>query len=168
MKKILPIIALIISLASMAAGTSYQRQRSTRPRLIPTPTETTGTSPYDTVSASEIRVRLTGYEKPLKSRRESLFVANDSHDTIQGLCLSLTYHDLSGNMLHNREVTVLCAIPPGQRRQVDFQSWDRQMVFYYIKSAPSRPRSSATPFTIEARPLYILLASGSTTNQIER
>ena len=160
MKKYAIFSALVMMLLSIMAETpssSARRQRTTRLNLKTSDRNTMAQLQYDTLNVDSAEVKFSGYEKPLRSHRETMFVANNSKDTIKAMTLSIGYYDTSGNMLHQREVNITTNIIPGQRRMIDFPSWDKQQVFYYIKSVPSsRTRGSATPYTITVTPILIL------------
>lgn len=118
---------------------------------------------YDTIATDTVTIILSGYDKPRRSTRESLFALNAGADTIHGLILNITYRDTRGNMLHRRRVPVTGTIPPGQRRMLHFKSWDTQQAFYYIKSAPYRPHTAATPYAVTITPDSALITRRATT-----
>lgn len=150
---------LLLMAIMIAASASAQTRRSdkrplpTRERIAPAIPATA----FDTIFApTDSTVRLAGFEKPLRSYRESLFVRNNSDDTIKGLRLTLDYRDPNGNaQLHSRTVTLHDTIPPHSTRHIHFASWDRQNAFYYIHS--SRPlRAQASPFDVRIDIIFIL------------
>ncbi|MCM1336796.1 MAG: hypothetical protein NC187_03895 [Candidatus Amulumruptor caecigallinarius] len=104
----------------------------------------------DTIAAGDSTLRLSGYDKPLRSRRETLLVTSLVTDTISGAIFTITYIDMQGRTLHERDVTVSGIVPPGATRMVDFPSWDRQQTFYYHLGP--KPRSGvATPYDVSIR-----------------
>lgn len=104
----------------------------------------------DTIAAGDSTMRLAGYDKPLRSRHETIFATSMVDDTVCGLTFTVTYADMQGRTLHEREVTVNALIPPRATRKLDFPSWDRQLTFYYHLGA--QPRSSAAiPYDVTMR-----------------
>ena len=96
------------------------------------------------------KVRLSGFDKPLKSKREMLFVTNNTEYELKGVILECRYYDMSGRQLHQRTITSKCNIPAGATCQVGFKSWDTQESFYYHRSAKPR-KASGTPFEVKVR-----------------
>lgn len=107
---------------------------------------------YDTITVdSAIRqVVLSGFDKPLRSNRETFFVINRTDSRIISLTVEFSYLALDGRMLHSRIVCVGCDIPAGETRQVSCRSWDLQQSFFYTLSR--RPRQSVgTPFEVKSK-----------------
>ena len=99
-------------------------------------------------------MRISGYEKTLRSRTESFYVENlDTLDTLTRITASIDYLDMKQRQLHRRTVSVECNIPPGQRRLLTFPTWDRQFVMYYHLSAPARSSAQATAYDVKISPL---------------
>lgn len=103
-------------------------------------------------------VMLAGYDKPLRSRRESLFVTNRTMWRLASLKLAITYFDTEGRELHGRVVDVGADVPPGATRQVTFPSWDRQLAFVYIHSEQPR-RSRAIPYSVSVKVVGATIAA---------
>lgn len=141
-------LTLIIVAAALTAAPS-KKQRTTRRPLRTHDIETVATA-YSAVTLDEADIILAGYDKPLRSRRETIFATNASPDSlpISSLRITITYRDISGRQLHHRSVWVNAEIPPGQTRQLSFPSWDTQQSFYYHRSKP--PHSVAAPYDITA------------------
>lgn len=150
MKRTLLITIILCAFASALA----QRQNTTRPRLQPIPAEAAVV--FDTIPADSLVV-LSGYEKALRSARESLLITNLRTDTIAGIGIAIEYLDAQGRQLHKRSVTITAEVPPSETRMAAFQSWDKQKVWYYILSAPARPSAPATPYSVNISIDYILL-----------
>ncbi len=146
-------IIFVFFIAVITLTTTAKRIRTTRPKLQSTEVAETP-APGDTIRNPKIYI--SGYEKTLRSRYESVYIAN-SYDslTITSLQLSIEYRDTHGNQLHKRIVDIPATIPPGERRQVSFPTWDKQCVMYYVKSAPTRRVSLATPYEVYMTPLSI-------------
>ncbi|MDE7125978.1 MAG: beta-N-acetylhexosaminidase, partial [Muribaculaceae bacterium] len=69
---------------------------------------------------------------------------------------------MNGQMLHSVTDVVPCNIPPGESRNINRQSWDRQRSFFYHKNPPYRPRTVATPFDVVAKVNYALTVPAGT------
>lgn len=103
---------------------------------------------HDTVDVDSGLITVAGFEKTLRSSRESMFVTNHSALPVTALQLDITYKDMSGRMLHRQSQWVSADIPPGETRMVAIASFDRQNLFYYHLS-PLPPRATrATPFKV--------------------
>lgn len=84
-------------------------------------------------------VVISGYDKPLRSSRETMFVTNnDTLSTIVRLVLTLDYTDDFGQQLHRRSQSVTAQIPPCQTRIISIPAWDTQQTFYYRGSNPPK------------------------------
>lgn len=132
-----------------ASAISLSAQRTTRKNLRPLPaaaqTENTG---FDTiVNINPDDILLTGYDKPLRSNKETIFVTNHTDRRILSITLRIDYSDMKGRQLHSRETTVNCDIPPHQTRQLTFRSWDAQQSFVYHRSQRPR-RADFSPYDI--------------------
>lgn len=158
MKKML-IAAVVAVLCCLAA----HGQRTTRPRLVlASPQQQSAVAPImaDTIGADSARacVRFSGFEKTLRSRRESVHATNLlAADTIAAIEIEIEYLDLKGRQLHSRTISVDCEIPPGQTRMVDFPSWDKQQVWHYRLSKPPRSEAQATPFDVRIAPISLVV-----------
>lgn len=112
---------------------------------------------YDTLTADSVvrQIVLSGFDKPLRSNRETFFVINHTDCRIISLTVEFSYLTLDGRMLHSRIVRVGCDVPAGETRQVSCRSWDLQQSFYY--SLSQRPRRSAgTPFEVKSRVVSVV------------
>lgn len=136
---------------SVCGGQSVA-QRTTRGRLRPTPVKTgqANVEHYDTIVASidSTAFVISGYEKALRSTKESFFITNRSTCVADRLVLRIEYNDMQGRMLDQRVETIDIDIPPDETRKVDLPSWDKQKVFYYHLSSPPRGTSQATPYKV--------------------
>lgn len=142
------IIAVLAAL--LLAIPAAEADKTLRGRLKPATKRSTSAAAavFDTIVApADTLVRLSGYDKPLNSRYETLFATNRGASEIVGLTLQLTYTDMQGRMLHEATQTVRTSIPPGATRQLRFPAWDRQQAFYYHRGR--RPRTAGvTPFDV--------------------
>lgn len=148
------ILLIAIALCTFLSARG-QRQNTTRPHLRPI-TEEVPAMAYDTVKCDSLIV-LSGYEKALRSSRESLLITNLHSDTIAGIGITIEYLDTRGRQLHKRSVTIPTEIPPTETRMCAFESWDKQKVWYYTLSAPARTSAPATPYNVAITTDYFLL-----------
>lgn len=142
----------LLTAAICAPGLAARRHRSTRTGLHPVKQEVAA-EPADslvTMTPADGDITLSGYDKPLRSSVESMFVTNLTSDTVTALRLTCTYTDLRGRELHTRSVDADIELPPGATRQITFPSWDRQHSFYYHRS-PKPLRTAATPYDFKCR-----------------
>ena len=103
---------------------------------------------HDTVTPSPGMIDVAGYDKPLRSSRETLFVTNRSSRTLKGVELRIIYLDAKGRQLHEAVHWLLAA----ETRRLSFKSWDLQRTFYYRLTG--RPRTSdGTMYDVSIRPL---------------
>ncbi|MBD5269483.1 MAG: hypothetical protein HDS43_02530 [Bacteroides sp.] len=101
------------------------------------------------------RLVFAGYDKQLASSQESFFISNRSEREIKQLKIRITYLDLKGRMLHQREEVLSVEIPPQETRKVDIKSFDVQHSFYHILS--NKPTRRATPFDTRIEILSLTL-----------
>ncbi len=94
-------------------------------------------------------ITFSGYDKSASSAYESLCITNSSDRAISEIILDITYTDLSGRMIHRREVTQSIEIPPGETRTISFRHYDRQKTLYFKRSTP--PRKGGMPYDIKIR-----------------
>lgn len=114
-------------------------------------------SPYDTVGEpSRDSIAVAGFEKTLRSTRESMYVTNHTADTVMALGLSITYTDTDDRMLHRALHEVSVEIPPAETRLIDVASFDRQGLYYYYLSIPPAKARRATPFKAKAKVVYFV------------
>ena len=98
---------------------------------------------------------ITGFEKTLRSARESMYVSNRTSQTITGLALDISYYDISDRMLHKSAQEIDVEVPAGETRLIDIQSFDRQGLYYYYLSPLPKRASRATPFKVGIEIKYI-------------
>lgn len=136
-------VCLAVILSEPASG-----QRTTRQRLKPILSEAK-VELYDTVftSADSTRLSFKGYEKTLRSSKESFYVTNKSDSTLERLILSINYLDMAGRQLDRRTIEVDIDMGAGETRRVDVASWDAQKVMYYYRS-PKPKAEQATPYKV--------------------
>lgn len=141
---------LALTLMLLGTATASGRKRvTTRPKLKRIEAVDT-TTLRDTLAAAQLdSVVISGYDKPLRSMRESLFVRNTTDRRLTSVTMSIDYLDMQGRQLHHADITLPVDIPAGETRQVSFTSWDRQMTFVYYRSERSRS-SRAVAYRIAA------------------
>lgn len=145
MKNLPVILALLIAMTCTA-------QRTTRRGLHAIKPDTETACPavsYDTVAApSTDIIEVKGYDKPLRSRRETFFATNTGSDTIRRIAFTISYYDLDKKLLHRASHNVRADIPSGESRLVGVRSWDVQQSFYYHGSTVSHRSNKATPYDV--------------------
>ena len=148
MKTFLLILTLLVSaLFVEAQGTTRRGLRAKKADREAT--AAAGQSFTDTIISPKAHtLDVSGYDKPLRSRRETFFASNNSDKAVEAISFTVTYFDRSKRQLHQRTERVDIGIPAGETRQVSFKSWDTQLAFYYVNSpVPSRARQ-ATPYEV--------------------
>lgn len=127
-------------------------QRTTRPRLKAPQAATAPSPKCDTLftAADSTAFRFSGYEKTLRSSRESFFITNLTDSIIDRLSVELTYLDMRGRMLDIRTAEISLKLAPGETRKADIRSWDTQKVMYYHLS-PAPRTTQATPYRLTIR-----------------
>ncbi len=95
-------------------------------------------------------VRFCGYEKTLRTSRETIFIENLCDSTISSISFTINYLDSDKRQIHQRKIRHKTDIPPRQARRIDIKSWDTQKSYYYIHG--DKPRKSATPYDITIFP----------------
>ncbi|MDE5989432.1 MAG: hypothetical protein K2F88_00410 [Duncaniella sp.] len=140
-------LTLVSVLPLMADRTLRGKLRTAATKTSPV-NRTPPTLVFDTLRTPDAeKVRLSGYDKPLNSRIESLFVSNNTGSEICGIEITLVYSDLQGRTLHQAKRLIRADIPSGTTRRIQFSSWDTQNSFYYRHSR--RPRTAnVTPYDV--------------------
>lgn len=141
---------ILVAASATAADISAQNtRRRVRAAVEYDKPESVADVALDTiVSPTAQQIEVSGYDKPLRSRRETLFATNSTTTDICGVALTITYYDSSQRMLHRTTHHLDTQIPPQQTRQLSFPSWDRQFSFYYSHSAEPKRTPSAQPYDI--------------------
>ncbi len=153
------IISAILLIGSLFAASA---QRTIRKGLKASP-ETVSQNAPDTLRHDlSRRIKISGYDKPLRSALETMFVSNLTDSTMSWIQLELEYRDTHGRMLHSRTIGIDCDIPPEATRQISVRSWDRQQSFYYRRSAKPRRNASATQYDVACTVKGIVLRASET------
>ncbi len=146
MRKTIVILLSIISLV-FAVETVARRQRTTRGKVSGRNVAEPAKAAVDSIIIPDSsEVLLYGYDKPLRSRQETVFVANNTLHDITALIFTTRYIDTKGRQFHQQSRRVRADIPSGATRKIDYRSWDAQQSFYYVGSR--RSRASGTPYDV--------------------
>lgn len=131
-----------------ATDAQARRQRTTRGNVSgrAAHTEQAAAMPDSAVIPDSAAVLLYGYDKPLRSRRETVFVTNRTDFDINALSVTTQYLDSKGRQFHETKRRVRADIPAGSTRKLDWPSWDTQQSFYYVGS--KRSRVPGTPYHV--------------------
>lgn len=154
---IAPAIICLLALTCALPGTA-RRQRTTRHGLTERVQYTYQAS--DTMTANpDSLITFSGYDKTLRSHKETILAFNGSTDTVTALTIMITYMDMQGHQLHVRRVTLRQPLPPGERRMFTFASWDKQNSYYFHRTEPGRLRyQSVTPYRVKVKALRAYIA----------
>lgn len=142
-------ILLTVCMAAMWAGDAYaRRQRTTRGNVSgrAVRAQQAVALPDSAIIPDSAAVLLFGYDKPLRSRRETVFVTNRTDFDINAVSVTTQYLDSKGRQFHETTRRVRADIPAGSTRKLDWPSWDTQQSFYYVGS--KRSRVSGTPYQV--------------------
>ncbi|MBO4995076.1 MAG: hypothetical protein J6C78_03830 [Muribaculaceae bacterium] len=150
------LILLVMSICGITAIADRTTRRGLKLRANAATTVKEATYDTLTLAPDQSMIRLSGYDKPLRSRHETMFVSNNSPDTIFGLSIDITYLDTNNRTLHSRNVAIDCCMPPSSTQIIKFKSWDVQNAFYY-KLSPKPTRSSGTPYDVSCRIRHLLI-----------
>ncbi len=126
-------------------------------RRAATAVQAHGTGP-DTIRGARCdSLLVSGFDKPLRAVRESMFVTNPTTVAVVGLGIEITYLDSRRRMLHKAVHEITCEIPPGETRRIEVRSFDRSGLFHYRLSPVPRGAVQATPFDVSVMVDYILI-----------
>ncbi len=150
----------MLILLAPALGAQRTTRANLRPAGSPANASVESPAPYALVTPGVETLRVTGYDKPLRSRRETFFVTNHAESEAVKLALTIEYLDAAGRQLHKRSAAVDCEIPAGETRNLSLPSWDKQQSFYYVHSTVPTRTEQATPYDvrISVDTLYVKLA----------
>lgn len=145
MRKITVLFVILCSLWVYADKTTRRGLKV----AAPAKTEARSDAAADTVVPSPGMVELSGYDKPLRSNKESIYITNATRRRLLETVVEISYFDNSGRLLHKREVRIKTNVPAGETRQATFSSWDKQRTMFYHRSG--KPRTAdGTPYRIKA------------------
>lgn len=144
MKKLILAVLVLPVLTAVAQRTTRTRLQNVAADVQPAQTE------CNVIAApSPQYVSVNGYDKPLRSRRETFFVTNNGNAPIEGIAFTITYFDNNNRQLHAASHNVSVQIPPTETRQVNIKSWDSQQSFYYTRSTAPARAEQATPYDVK-------------------
>lgn len=101
------------------------------------------------------QIAFSGFDKPQTSSSETFFITNNTDRTMTGVTLYIDYLDAEGRQLNKKFYRLTCLIPPGETRQAQIKSWDKQKMFYYELSPASR--KGGVPFKVVFDPVAFYL-----------
>ena len=150
------VLLAVISMQALAEPQVYRRKttaKNLRPAKLPASSNAAAvpdTIPLDTLEERGLAgaIRLSGYDKPLRSRRETFFATNTGEGTVGRLAFTISYFDTDGRLMHRASHNVDAPIPAGETRQIGLRSWDTQQAFYYERSAVPARTEQATPYRV--------------------
>jgi hypothetical protein len=156
---------MAVVVTALAVLGSAAKVRTTRSKLRCADDEAAPVSETVVAAADTLRgveaarlITVSGYEKPLRSRHETMLVTNnDSVATVSMVSLDITYYDMQGRTLHRRTASTAVDLPPRTTRLVDLKSWDVNTLFYYHLNVPTRTSTQATPYRVSVLPTEIVL-----------
>lgn len=151
-------------LCAVMLGSAAYAQRTTRNNLRPAGGIAAADLKVDSVRVDTIvspephTLDVNGYDKPLRSRRETFFATNNAKAEIAAMSFTITYYDTSHRMLHKASHHVPVNIPVSETRQVSIKSWDTQFAFYHVRSPQPRGTVEASPYevTISVDTLFVV------------
>lgn len=149
-------IRLTIALLAVCAVLPLAaRQLRTGPsRLIPETEieEESSAAVFDTIACPAGAIVCSGYDKPNRATKETLFVTNLTPDSIDvcGLILTFDYSDMNGRQLHQAHHCVRVNLPAGETRAIAVPSWDKNNSFHYFRSTAPQ-RKASTPYKVSAK-----------------
>ena len=151
------IACILIALLTAFAATDACGKRTTR-RKLAAPEATA--RPALTMAARTGMVSIDRYDKPLRSRYESMFVTNHTDTALTSLKVRIQYITLEGDTIHEAVRQLRSNIPAKATRRVTFSSWDKQLTFYYhLTDKPSRLKG--TPYDVKISPLELTINPSS-------
>ena len=148
-------VFILLMLGSPLSGLAQRRQSTTRHNLKADKTELVSDTANITpkfiipIEEGDTAYQLLGFDKPLNSLYETMFLTNNSSNDLVGIYFTIEYFDRAGRQLNKAQRSLHVDIPAGETRQVRWGSWDRQQSFFYVGSR--KPRTRATGFDIKCR-----------------
>lgn len=143
-----PRLAILVLTLSAAIATLAQRTTRKSLRIDPAVTATTVDTATDTIFAPQLAdISLSGYDKPLRSNKETFFATNHTAYHIRSITITIEYFDKSGRQLNKRTISIDADLPAEQTRMLTISSWDVQQSFFYELSTRPR-RADATPYSV--------------------
>lgn len=101
-------------------------------------------------------ISLSGYDKPLRTSRETFLVTNNGEKDMLSMAVTIDYMDMEGRQLHQRTDTIDARVPAGETRMLRLSTWDSQHSYYYHLG--QKPRTSnVTPYRVKARVEFVTI-----------
>lgn len=149
MRKFALIILLILSVVTLQARKVQKTTRKVRS------VTTENSVQADTITVQPQDITFKGYDKPLKSARETVIATSHLSYCISDMEVSITYNDMQGRSLHQRTLWVNADLKPRKSQLITFPSWDVQKSFFYHRG--QQPRTpNVTPYDIRLRVLRVI------------
>lgn len=141
----LPILMLTLAASCLIVSADTKTTR----RNLKAATAATAAVDTSLMTEATDSLSISGYDKPLRSTQETLFVTNRCRSAINMVSITITYTSVNGEMLHRRNVNLPCSIPAGETRQLAFRSWDRQQAYYHHATRVIPRSQKAIPYRTE-------------------
>lgn len=149
-------ITIICTLLALVLGTASAsaRTRTTRANLQVNnlPVEVLTIEDTDSAALADVdpeTISLRGFNKRKSDTKESFLITNHSSHRISSVRLFFRYTTLTGQLIHERTVSVPVSLKPGETQMASVRTFDVQRLFYYY--AGPKPRKEATPFKVAYR-----------------
>lgn len=155
MKHLFLLLAALAVAIMAASAQNYQRPTPSKPARHASATQTANIQCDTVANPPADSVVVTGFDKQLRSKRETMFVSNHTSRTITSITLRIDYFDMAGRQLHSATHSTSVDLPPGQTRQIELPAFDRTDRFYYHLSPTPTRAQQATPFTVTVTVLQI-------------
>lgn len=141
------IVTLMLAIAVCAASAQNATRRLPAGRR--TAHVTSGAAACDTLRGPVCdSIAVAGFDKPLRSVRESMCVTNSSSRPLVGLRVTIDYLDTAGRQMHRAVRDITVDLPPAQTRRVEIPAFDRTGALYYHASPLPRGVRHATSFDV--------------------
>lgn len=101
-------------------------------------------------------IQVSGYDKPLRTSRETFLLTNATSRTLLGVAITVSYLDMQGRPLHERTDTLSTSIPSGDTRMLHIYTWDSQHSYYYHRG--KKPHTAnVTPYDVRFHVDFVTL-----------
>lgn len=156
MSRLRNVIIFFAALLSVVISATAQRRNSLSPRLHALPAASAAAPEgADTLACGRGDLVFSGYDKPLRASRETLFITNHMSADVSRAVFHIEYFDLQGRQIHRRRCSVAVDLPAGETRCVHLPAWDRQGTYYFRGSR--RPKVSGVPYTVAVTPDSVVI-----------
>jgi len=156
MKSILSLFIILLTVTAYADNRTRTTRRHLKPIIAEEITDTLRQA-EPIAAGNPDSLAINGYDKPLRSMRETFFITNHHNMPLHTVILHITYYTMGGEMLHSRDITINALIPPGETRQISTPAWDRQKAYYYIGTRVTPRSAKALPYYPEIDIMSVLL-----------